>query len=69
MTITVTEMFHYLALMIRKEASSKKSEDKVSFKSIENRPSSRSTENKDVLTNQQSGLWSSSFLKESAGNK
>ncbi|EDL27062.1 RIKEN cDNA 4933404M02, isoform CRA_b, partial [Mus musculus] len=55
------------AFSAKKEASSKKSEDKVSFKSIENRPSSRSTENKDVLTNQQSGLWSSSFLKESAG--
>lgn len=55
------------AFSAKKEASSKKSEDKVSFKSIENRPSSRSTENKDVLTNRQSDLWSSSFLKESAG--
>ncbi|XP_052037118.1 glutamate-rich protein 2 isoform X3 [Apodemus sylvaticus] len=51
----------------QKEASSKKIEDKVSFKNSETRPSSRSTENKDVLTNRPSELWSSSFLKESAG--
>ncbi|XP_052037117.1 glutamate-rich protein 2 isoform X2 [Apodemus sylvaticus] len=51
----------------KKEASSKKIEDKVSFKNSETRPSSRSTENKDVLTNRPSELWSSSFLKESAG--
>ncbi|XP_040601472.1 glutamate-rich protein 2 isoform X2 [Mesocricetus auratus] len=51
----------------RKEASSKKIEDKVSLKSTENRPSSRSLENKDDLTNWQSDLWSSSFVKESAG--
>ncbi|XP_040601473.1 glutamate-rich protein 2 isoform X3 [Mesocricetus auratus] len=51
----------------KKEASSKKIEDKVSLKSTENRPSSRSLENKDDLTNWQSDLWSSSFVKESAG--
>lgn len=51
----------------QKEASSKKIEDKVSLKSTENRPSSRSLENKDDLTNWQSDLWSSSFVKESAG--
>ncbi|NP_001019482.1 glutamate-rich protein 2 [Rattus norvegicus] len=46
----------------RKETSSKKIEDKVSLKSSENRPSSRSIE-----TNRQFDLWSSSFLKESSG--
>ncbi|XP_042131379.2 glutamate-rich protein 2 isoform X1 [Peromyscus maniculatus bairdii] len=51
----------------KKEASSKKIEDKVSLKSTENKPPSRSVENKDVLTNRQSDLWSSSYLKESAG--
>ncbi|XP_031226420.1 glutamate-rich protein 2 isoform X3 [Mastomys coucha] len=49
----------------KKEASSKKFEDRVPFKSSENRPFSRSIENKDVL-NQQSDLWSSPYLKESA---
>ncbi|XP_076425739.1 glutamate-rich protein 2 isoform X5 [Peromyscus maniculatus bairdii] len=53
--------------MSQKEASSKKIEDKVSLKSTENKPPSRSVENKDVLTNRQSDLWSSSYLKESAG--
>ncbi|XP_035313698.1 glutamate-rich protein 2 isoform X1 [Cricetulus griseus] len=51
----------------KKEASSKKMEDKVSFKSTENRPSSRSIKKKDVLTSWQSDLWSSSFLTEIAG--
>lgn len=46
----------------KKEASSKKIEDKVSLKSSENRPSSRSIE-----TNRQFDLWSSSFLKENSG--
>ncbi|XP_037060758.1 glutamate-rich protein 2 isoform X4 [Peromyscus leucopus] len=53
--------------MSQKEASSKKIEDKVSLKSTENKPPSRSVENKDVLTNRQSDPWSSSYLKESAG--
>ncbi|XP_038193855.1 glutamate-rich protein 2 isoform X1 [Arvicola amphibius] len=51
----------------KKELCAKKTEDKVSSKSSESRPSSRSIENKDVLTNQQSDLWLSSFLKERAG--
>nr|XP_034349742.1 glutamate-rich protein 2 isoform X3 [Arvicanthis niloticus] len=55
------------AFSAKKEASSKKTEDKVPFKGSENRPSSRTIENKDVLTNRQSDLWSSSFLKESEG--
>ncbi|XP_032759352.1 glutamate-rich protein 2 isoform X1 [Rattus rattus] len=46
----------------RKETSSKKIEDKVSLKSSENRPSSRSIE-----TYRQFDLWSSSFLKENSG--
>ncbi|XP_051022651.1 glutamate-rich protein 2 isoform X4 [Acomys russatus] len=49
----------------KKETSSKKTEDLHSFRT-ENRSSSRSIENKDVL-NRQSDLWSSSFLKECAG--
>ncbi|ERE72011.1 Zinc finger, C2H2-like containing protein [Cricetulus griseus] len=53
----------------KKEASSKKMEDKVSFKSTENRPSSRSIKKKDVLTSWQSDLWSSSFLTEIAGGR
>nr|XP_048282126.1 glutamate-rich protein 2 isoform X1 [Myodes glareolus]XP_048282127.1 glutamate-rich protein 2 isoform X1 [Myodes glareolus] len=50
----------------KKEPSAKKTEDKVSSKSPESRPSSRSVENKDVLTNRQSDLCLSSVLKESA---
>ncbi|KAH0499898.1 Glutamate-rich protein 2 [Microtus ochrogaster] len=45
----------------KKEPCAKKTEEKVSSKSPE-----RSVENKDVLTNRQSDLWLSSFLKESA---
>ncbi|XP_075840509.1 glutamate-rich protein 2 isoform X2 [Microtus pennsylvanicus] len=50
----------------KKEPCAKKTEDKDSSKSPESRPSSRSVENKDVLTNRQSDLWLTSFLKETA---
>nr|XP_021494930.1 glutamate-rich protein 2 isoform X2 [Meriones unguiculatus] len=50
----------------KKEASSKKNENKVSFKNSKTRPSSRSIESKDHF-NQHLDLWSSSFLKESTG--
>uniref|UniRef100_A0A7N9CFU4 Glutamate rich 2 n=1 Tax=Macaca fascicularis TaxID=9541 RepID=A0A7N9CFU4_MACFA len=50
-----------------KEVPSKNIENKVSLKNIENRVSSRSIESKDILTNLQSDLLSSSCLKESTG--
>ncbi|EHH54940.1 hypothetical protein EGM_04049 [Macaca fascicularis] len=51
----------------KKEVPSKNIENKVSLKNIENRVSSRSIESKDILTNLQSDLLSSSCLKESTG--
>ncbi|KAL4680680.1 hypothetical protein H8959_022621, partial [Pygathrix nigripes] len=53
--------------MSEKEVPSKNIENKVSLKNIENRVSSRSIESKDILTNLQSDLLSSSCLKESTG--
>ncbi|XP_059962377.1 glutamate-rich protein 2 isoform X2 [Mesoplodon densirostris] len=51
-----------------KEVSSKNIESKVSLKNFtENRVSPKSIENKDIETNLQSKIWSSSFLKESTG--
>ncbi|XP_055236239.1 glutamate-rich protein 2 isoform X3 [Gorilla gorilla gorilla] len=51
----------------KKEVPSKNIENKVSLKTTENRVSSRSIESKDILTNLQSDLLSSSCLKESTG--
>ncbi|XP_017368700.1 glutamate-rich protein 2-like [Cebus imitator] len=51
----------------KKEVPSNNIENKVSLKNTENRVSSRSIESKDVLTNLQSDLQSSSCLKESTG--
>ncbi|XP_011902350.1 PREDICTED: LOW QUALITY PROTEIN: glutamate-rich protein 2 [Cercocebus atys] len=51
----------------KKEVPSKNIENKVSLKNIENRVSSRSIKSKDILTNLQSDLLSSSCLKESTG--
>ncbi|XP_077813303.1 glutamate-rich protein 2 isoform X4 [Macaca mulatta] len=53
--------------MSEKEVPSKNIENTVSLKNIENRVSSRSIESKDILTNLQSDLLSSSCLKESTG--
>ncbi|XP_043343889.1 glutamate-rich protein 2 isoform X1 [Cervus canadensis] len=52
--------------MSEKEVSSKTIEDKISS-NTKNRISSKSISNKEIETNLQSKLWSSSFLKESTG--
>ncbi|KAK2492896.1 hypothetical protein MC885_008837, partial [Smutsia gigantea] len=51
----------------RKEVPSKNIENKMSSKNTENRVSSKSVENKDIETNLQPKLWSSSSLKEHSG--
>ncbi|NP_001375400.1 glutamate-rich protein 2 isoform 4 [Homo sapiens] len=53
--------------MSEKEVPSKNIANKVSLQTTENRVSSRSIESKDILTNLQSDLLSSSCLKESTG--
>ncbi|XP_023586262.1 glutamate-rich protein 2 [Trichechus manatus latirostris] len=53
-----------VSLNVAKTFSEKK---EVSLKNNENRVSLKSTGNKDTLTNLQSKLWSSSFLKEGTG--
>ncbi|XP_052508929.1 LOW QUALITY PROTEIN: glutamate-rich protein 2 [Budorcas taxicolor] len=51
----------------KKEVSSKNIENKISSNNTKNRISSKSISNKEIETNLQSNLWSSSFLKASTG--
>ncbi|XP_061291540.1 transcription factor Sp5 isoform X4 [Bos indicus] len=53
--------------MSEKEVSSKNIENKISSNNTKNRISSKSISNKQIETNLQSKLWSSSFLKASTG--
>ncbi|XP_058520201.1 glutamate-rich protein 2 isoform X2 [Ochotona princeps] len=53
--------------MSEKEVSSRNTGNKVSLKHTGNRGTSKGIENKDILTNLRSDLWSSSLLKTSTG--